>query len=556
MNRRYTIGIDYGSLSARAVLMDLDSGAIAASAVYEYPHGILTEALPDGTPLGADWALQDPADYWNALHALVPAVLAQAGAAKEQVAGIGLDVTSCTLLPTTADGTPLCQLESCRSRPHAWLKLWKHHAAQPFADRILALAQEQKAPWLRQFGSLISSEHYLPKAAQIAAEAPDLYQAAARIPEVGDWLVWKLCGKESRNYCSAAFKTYYRQQEGEVDPAFLAAVHPLLANLQEKLPPVIHYPGDRAGGLTEESAAWLGLCPGTAVSAAGVDAHVTLHGSHINASGDLLLIIGTSTCVIVQSDVYREIKGLNGVVPDGILPGLHAYEGGQACVGDGFAWFAETCTPAAYRQEAAERGIGLHQLLSEKAAALAPGENGLVALDWWNGVRSTLMDFDLSGLMVGLTLDTTPEALYRAMIESTAYGANRIIQSMEEAGVPIRAIYAAGGIPLKNPLLTQIYADVCGRDVYLVEQEHSGALGSAILGAAAAGDGFAGLSALIERYRSASRTVFHPVPEHAAVYRELYELYSQLYETYGQKSDLMKRLKQIRLAAHDKQATP
>lgn len=549
MEKQYTIGVDYGSLSARAVLMELDSGEIAASAVYEYPHGIMTDSLPDGTPLAADWALQDPADYWEALHVLVPAVLRQAGAAADQVVGIGLDVTSCTMLPTTDDGTPLCHLDECRDQPHAYLKLWKHHAAQPFADRILALAQDQNASWLQQFGSLISSEHYLPKVAQIAAETPELYRAAGRIMEAGDWLVWKLCGRESRNYCSAAFKTYYRQEQGDVDSEFLVSIHPLLANLKEKLPQTIHFPGDRVGGLTKEAAAWLGLLPGTAVSAAGVDAHVTLHGSHINASGDLLLIIGTSTCVIVQSDVYREIKGLNGVVPDGLLPGLHAYEGGQACVGDGFAWFAETCAPAAYRQEADARGISLHRLLSEKAAALAPGENGLVALDWWNGVRSTLMDFDLSGLMVGLTLDTTPEALYRAMIESTAYGANRIIQSMEQAGVPIRAVYAAGGIPLKNPLLAQIYADVCGRDVYLVEQEHSGALGSAILGAAAAGDGFEELSALIDRYRHPSGTVFHPIPEHAAVYRELYALYSQLYEEYGLKNNLMKRLKEIRLAA-------
>ena len=549
MEKQYTIGVDYGSLSARAVMMALDTGAIVASAVYEYPHGIMAEALPDGTPLAADWALQDPADYWDALHVLVPALLQQADVCSAQVVGIGLDVTSCTMLPTTTNGTPLCQLEKFRNQPHAYLKLWKHHAAQPYADRILELAQAQKSPWLQQFGSLISSEHYLPKVAQIAAEAPELYRAAERIIEAGDWLVWKLCGQESRNYCSAAFKTYFRQKRGDVEPEFLSAIHPLLATLHEKLPPVIHYPGDQAGRLTEEAAAWLGLLPGTAVSAAGVDAHVTLHGSHINASGEVLLIIGTSTCIIVQSDVYREIQGLNGVVSDGILPGLHAYEGGQACVGDGFAWFAENCTPAAYRQEADARGISLHQLLSEKAAALAPGENGLVALDWWNGVRSTLMDFDLSGLMVGLTLDTTPEALYRAMIESTAYGANRIIQSMEEAGVPIRAVYAAGGIPLKNPLLPQIYADVCNRDVYLVEQEHSGALGSAILGAAAAGGGFCELSSLIERYRQPSRTVFHPVPEHAAVYGELYALYSQLYEEYGRKSPLMKQLKQIRLAA-------
>ena len=556
MKKRYSVGVDYGSLSARAVLMDLESGEVAASAVYEYPHGIMTDALPDGTPLGADWALQDPADYWEALHVLVPDILRQAGVAKDQVVGIGLDVTSCTVLPTTENGTPLCHLAKYASHPHAYMKLWKHHAAQPWADRILTLAEERNAPWLQQFGGLISGEHYFPKAAQIAAEDPHVYGAAARLIEAGDWLVWRLCGQESRNYCAAAFKTYYRQDEGDVDTEFLAAVHPLLADLKEKFPPVIHNPGNRAGRLTAAAADWLGLLPGIAVSAAGVDAHVTMHGSHINQAGDLLLIIGTSTCIILHSDVYREIRGLNGVVPEGILPYLHAYEGGQACVGDSFAWFAERCVPAAYRQEAAERGIGIHRLLTEKAAALAPGESGLVALDWWNGVRSTLMDFDLSGMIVGLTLDTTPEAIYRALLESTAFGANRIIQAIEADGVPVRTLYAAGGIPLKNPLLAQIYADICGREVHLVEQEHSGALGSAILGAAAAGGGFRTLPELIDRYRRPAGRVCRPIPEHAEVYRKLYALYSQLYETYGLKSDLMKQLKQIRLAARPQSTDP
>lgn len=552
MDRRYTIGIDYGSLSARAVLMELDTGAVAASEVYEYPHGIMTEALPDGTPLPADWALQDPADYWEALHVLVPALLKQAGAEPRQVAGIGLDATSCTLLPLRWDGTPLCHLPAYGGCPHAYLKLWKHHAAQPWADRILSLARQRNAPWLQQFGSLISGEHFLPKAAQIAAEAPEVFQAADRLLEVGDWLVWRLCGRESRGYCAAAFKTYYHPQRGDVEADFLSAVHPLLGTLNRKLPSDIHFPGDAVGPLTEEAAQWLGLPRETVVSAAGVDAHVTLHGSHLNQSGDLLLIIGTSTCIIAHSDVYREIQGLNGVVPEGILPNLQAYEGGQACVGDVFAWFLQNCVPAAYRQEADAQGISLYQLLEGKSAALAPAENGLVALDWWNGVRSTLMDFDLSGLILGLTLETTPEALYRALLESTAYGARRIIEAIEEAGVPIRALYAAGGIPLKNQLLAQIYADICNRPVHVVQQAHSGALGSAILGAAAATTGFQGLPELIERYRRSGETVYHPVPEHAEIYQQLYALYSQLYDTYGRPDSPMKQLKQLRLAAQQK----
>lgn len=550
--KRYTIGVDFGSLSARAVLMDLDTGGTVGSTVYDYPHGVLTERLPDGTPLGPDWALQDPEDYWNAFPGLIPPLLKQCGVTAEQVAGLGLDVTSCTLLPTTADGTPLCCLPEFAARPHAWVKLWKHHAAQSWAPRIDALAAQRGEPWLGQFGGRVSGEYYLPKAAQIAAEDPALYRAAERIPEMGDWLVWRLCGRETRGSCAAAFKTFWNRERGDVSREFLSALHPLLADLNEKHPGAVVPPGSMVGGLTEEAARWTGLLPGTAVSAAGVDAHVTLLGGHMGRPGELLLIIGTSTCAILNSDVYREVPGLNGVVPEGILPGLNAYEGGQSCVGDLFAWFTENCVPAAYAQQAQRKGKSLHQLLLEKAAALAPGESGLVALDWWNGVRSTLMDFDLSGVVAGLTLSTRPEHLYRALLEATAYGVRRIIDAMEDRGVPVTALYAAGGIPSKNPLLMQIYADVCGREVYLTEEEHSGALGSAVLAASAAlwgGEGFAHLAELTERYRRPCAKVYRPVPAHREVCETLYGVYSRLYRRYGQEDGLLKELKAIRLTA-------
>ena len=548
--KRYTIGVDFGSLSARAVLMDLDTGDAVGSAVYDYPHGVLTEQLPDGTPLGPDWAVQDPEDYWNAFPALIPPLLERCGVAAEQVTGLGLDVTSCTLLPTTADGTPLCCLPEFASRPHAWAKLWKHHAAQAWAPRIDALAEERGEPWLAQFGGRVSGEYYLPKAAQIAEEDPALYRAAERIPEMGDWLVWRLCGRETRGSCAAAFKTFYRQTEGDVSREFLSALHPLLADLNDRHPGSVVSPGSRAGVLTEEAARWTGLRPGTAVSAAGVDAHVTLLGCHVSRPGELLLIIGTSTCAILNSDVYREVPGLNGVVPHGILPGLNAYEGGQSCVGDLFGWFTENCVPAACVHQAEREGKSIYRLLSEKAAALAPGESGLVALDWWNGVRSTLMDFGLSGVVAGLTLSTRPEHLYRALLEATAYGVRRIIDAMEDRGVPVTALYAAGGIPPRNALLMQIYADVCGREVHLTEEEHSGALGSAVLAASAAlwgEEGFAHLAELTERYRRPCAAVYRPAPAHVETYQKLYGIYSRLYRRYGQEDETLKELKALRL---------
>lgn len=549
----YTIGFDFGSLSARGVLMDADSGTALCSAVFEYPHGIMTEQLPDGTPLPPDWALQDPEDYRMALREVTHALLAQSGVSPEAVIGLGLDTTACTLLPTAEDGTPLCRQERYRQEPHAWVKLWKHHAAQPYVPAIEAAAS--KTDWYAQFGSAISGEHYLPKVMQMAKESPDLYQDAARIIQIGDWLVWKLTDRETRGHCAAGFKTFYRQDQGDLSRDFLAGLDPLLADLNEKQPAPVLHDGCLAGGLTEDAARWLGLLPGTAVAAAGVDAHVTIYGCHLDAPGQLLLIVGTSTCAIMNSEHYREIPGLNGVVPEGILPGLNAYEGGQACVGDLFGWFVDNCVPAAWLQQAEREGKSIHRYLMEKAASLTPGESGLVALDWWNGVRSMLMDFDLSGMMVGLTLNTRPEEIYRALIEATAYGVRRIIDGLEEQGIPIHSLYAAGGIPQKNPLLVQIYADVCGRDVYVTEQEHTGALGSAILGAAAAlhgEDGFLHLPELLRRYRSSSVSVRHPDGAHTAIYRQLYDIYCRLYEQFGRSSSIMSELKALRMKSREK----
>lgn len=549
----YTIGFDFGSLSARGVLMDADSGTALCSAVFEYPHGIMTEQLPDGTPLPPDWALQDPEDYRLALREVTHALLAQSGVSPEAVIGLGLDTTACTLLPTAEDGTPLCGQERYRQEPHAWVKLWKHHAAQPYVPAIEAAAS--KTDWYAQFGSAISGEHYLPKVMQMAKESPDLYQDAARIIQIGDWLVWKLTDRETRGHCAAGFKTFYRQDQGDLSRDFLAGLDPLLADLNEKQPAPVLHDGCLAGGLTEDAARWLGLLPGTAVAAAGVDAHVTVYGCHLDEPGQLLLIVGTSTCAIMNSEHYREIPGLNGVVPEGILPGLNAYEGGQACVGDLFGWFVDNCVPAAWLQQAEREGKSIHRYLMEKAASLTPGESGLVALDWWNGVRSMLMDFDLSGMMVGLTLNTRPEEIYRALIEATAYGVRRIIDGLEEQGIPIHSLYAAGGIPQKNPLLVQIYADVCGRDVYVTEQEHTGALGSAILGAVAAlhgEDGFLHLPELLRRYRSSSVSVCHPDGAHTAIYRQLYDIYCRLYEHFGRSSSIMSELKALRMKSREK----
>lgn len=546
-NRQYTVGLDFGSLSARAVLMDISDGSVAASCVYPYPHAVLSTALPDGTALPPDWALQVPADYTDALRVLLPRLLSECGVDGGQVLGIGLDVTSTTMLPLTAEGRPLCELEEYASNPHAYIKMWKHHAAQSQAERIEALARQEEAAWLSQFGGSISGEHFLPKAAQIAEEAAGLYHACGRLCEVGDWLVWELTGQESRGYCAAAYKTYYNSADGDVSAEFLARVSPLLRTLDHKLPRPVVKPGDAAGTLSEEWAALTGLKAGIPVSAAGVDAHVTAIGCRTVEDGDALLIVGTSTCVIMLGREYREVAGLNGVVPEGIVPGLNAYEGGQAAVGDMFAWFCENCVPESYVLQARQQGMDIQQYLSTLAAKRKPGESGLVALDWINGVRSTLMNFELSGLVMGMTMDTAPEDIYRALLESSAFGAWKILKATIDEGVKIERVWASGGIPLKNPLLMQIYADVFNMEINVVDEPYSAALGSAIMAqAASVGGGFAGLSGLCGRRSCQRGPVYRPDERNAAVYRQLFEIYSELYERFGRESDSMKKLRRLR----------
>lgn len=544
----YTIGIDYGSLSARAVLMRVSDGRAVAACEYVYPHAVLSEKLPSGKPLPPDWALQVPEDYIEALGVVVPGVLRESGVCAEQVIGLGLDVTSTTMLPTTADGRALCSLPRYADEPHAYIKMWKHHAAAAQAERIQALAEEEKAPWLEQFGGFVSAEHYLPKAAQIAQEAPELFADCGRLIEVGDWLVWRLTGQESRGYCAAAFKTYYSLENGDVSGEFLGKISPALSKLCEKLPGPVVMAGDAAGTLSAAGAALTGLKEGTAVSAAGVDAHVSAIGSKTTRAGDVLLIVGTSTCIIMQGREYCQVRGLNGVVPQGITGGMNTYEGGQSAVGDLFAWFCGNMVPQSYHDEAAARGMDIQQYLTELAAAKKPGESGLVALDWINGVRSMLMDFELSALICGMTMETRAEDIYRALIEATAFGAWKIVKSTMDAGVQVEKIYASGGIPLKNSLLMQIYADVFCMDIHVIDEPYSASLGSAILGLAASeqGGGFENLDALTAAYKKKPKLVYTPAAENVGIYRELFEIYSELYEEYGRKNDAMKKLRRLR----------
>ena len=554
---RYTIGVDFGTESGRAVLVDVADGRELATHVYPYSHGVIDEALPldDRTVrLEPDWALQDPDDYLRVFQVTIPAVVKAAGIDSADVIGIGVDFTACTMLPTKADGTPLCTLPAFRANPHAWVKLWKHHAAQPEADRINAVARERNEGWLDRYGGRISSEWFFSKALQIVDEAPEVYAEADRLLEAADWVVWRLTGVETRNSCTAGYKALWSKREGFPDAAYFGALDPRFANvIDEKMTRVITPIGERAGGLTGEAAAWTGLRPGIAVAIANVDAHVAVPAATVTETGRMVMIMGTSICHMVLGDQEKVVPGMCGYVEDGIIPGFFGYEAGQSCVGDHFAWFTENCVPESYEREARDRGIDVHGLLGEKATRLAVGESGLLALDWWNGNRSVLVDADLTGLLVGATLATKPEEIYRALIEATAYGTRIIIETFEENGVPVHEMVACGGLPEKNPLLMQIYADVTGRPFKVSASSQTSALGSAMFGAVAAGAEAGGYATIADASRAMARLkdrVFEPIEANRVAYDPLYREYVKLHDYFGRGgNNVMKTLKALRSQA-------
>ena len=553
----YSVGVDFGTESGRAILVDVATGAELATAVYEYENGVIDHHLPapdEDVRLEPDWALQDPEDYLRTFQVTIPAVLAQSGVDPADVVGVGIDFTACTMLPTTADGAPLCTLQEYRREPHAWVKLWKHHAAQPEADRINAVAAERGELWLPRYGGKISSEWFYSKALQILDEAPQIYSAADRLIEAADWVIWQLTGDETRNNTTAGYKAIWSKQDGFPADSYFAALDPRFEHVvDDKMSRRISSVGQRAGELSARPAEWTGLRPGTPVAVANVDAHVAVPAATVTKPGTMVAIMGTSTCHIVLGDQTATVEGMCGVVEDGVVPGLFGFEAGQSGVGDIFAWFFDNAVPAGLCDLAGQRQVDVPGLLEQEAAKVRPGESGLLALDWWNGNRSVLVDGDLTGLLVGATLATTPPEIYRALMEATAFGTRVIIDAFESNGLAIDDIVACGGLPERNPLLMQIYADITGREFKLAASSQTPALGSAMFGAVAAGESGGGYDSIVEaagRMARLHEESYRPDPKHRAVYDDLYADYRELHDYFGRAgNDVMKRLKAIRSRA-------
>lgn len=539
-----TVGVDFGTESARAVLVDVASGRELASAVHRYPSGVIDHQLPGGgTALPPDWALQDPDDYLEALGATVRAVLAESRIEVDQVIGIGIDFTACTMLPVTADGTPLSRELDLRQNPHAWVKLWKHHAAQPEADLINEMAAKLGEPWLDRYGRRTSSEWFYAKSLQILDEAPEVYERADRLIEAADWVIWQLTGVETRNSCTAGYKALWSKQDGFPDREFFASLAPGFADVvDDKMSREVSSIGERAGVITESASALTGLAPGTPVAVANVDAHVSVPAATVVGPGRLVAVMGTSTCHLALADVDLVVPGFCGVVEDGVIPGMYGYEAGQAAVGDMFAWFTNLLAGEAGSAESR------HRSLEEQAAALAPGESGLIALDWWNGNRSILVDADLTGLIMGLNLHTGPGEIYRALLESTVFGTRVIVESLENVGIPVEEIVACGGLPFQNRLLMQLTADITGRPVRVAASRQAPALGSAMFAAVAAGSALGGYDNIIDASAAMARLgddEYLPDIASQPIYDELFGIYRHLHDSLSAEASEMKRLRSI-----------
>lgn len=548
---RYSIGVDFGTLSGRAVLVNVTTGEEVDSSVFQYPHQVMDGRLPSGKKLSHDWALQHPRDYLDVLANTIPDVLKKTNVSPDDVIGIGIDFTASTVMPVKEDGTPLCFLDEYENRPHAYVKLWKHHAAQDLANELNTRAKEMGEEWLARYGGKISSEWLFPKIWQILKEDPELYNEMDKFLEAADWIIWQLTGVETRNSCTAGYKAIWHKKNGYPDKSFFKALDRRLENVvDDKLSRDITSLGEKAGEINEFASKLTGLNIGTAVAVANVDAHVCVPAVKIYEPGKMLAIIGTSTCHVLLGEEEREVPGMCGVVEDGIIPGYFGYEAGQSCVGDSFAWFVDNYVSDKYMENAKEEEIDIHEYLTNKAAKLKVGESGLIALDWWNGNRSVLVDVDLTGLIVGMDLQTKPEEIYRALIESTAYGTRMIVETFRENGVPVEEFYASGGISQKNHFMMQLYADVLNMQVHIAGTDQGPALGSAIFAAVAAGKEKGGYDTVVEASKVMGKLkdiVYTPIKENVEVYDKLFAEYKKLHDYFGRgENNVMKRLKDIK----------
>lgn len=551
--KKYSIGIDFGTLSGRILVVDAKDGTTASTVVIDYLHGVMSEYLDTGEKrikLPDQWALQDPSDYLDVLRIGIPQALKIANVQAKDVIGIGIDFTASTIMPLDHQMKPLCTQLKYKYNPHAYVKLWKHHAAQKQADCVTKVLRLKQPDMLKRYGGGISSEWLIPKVVQIIEDDPDVYRNTYRFIEAGDYVTYVLTGRETRNSCAAGYKGLWHKKDGYPDQQILKSIHPELENfVKDKLNRgIVNSVGTIAGKISESGSKLTGLVKGTPVAVATIDAHAAVIGASIADEGKMLMIMGTSTCHLFLTKEEKLIEGISGVVEDGIISGFFGYEAGQACVGDHFDWLVNHIVPDSYHKKAKQLKMDIYHYLGMLAAQKAVGETGLIALDWWNGVRSTLNDVNLTGMILGMNLNTKVEDIYRALVEAIAFGTKIIVNQISETGIVIDTYYASGGISQKNALLMQTCSDVLNKEIHVIESKQAGALGSAIFGSVVAGEvhgGYDNINDAVSHMSSDILHTFHPHVENAKKYESIFKVYQQLYTYFGHE-DIMKKMINIK----------
>jgi len=522
---RLALGLDFGTESVRALLVDLKGTERSSSAV-KYEHGSITETLPTtGEMLPPDFALQHPGDWVEASCQAVRDALEQAGLTTGDptaaVVSIGVDFTSCTMLPARADGTPLCLCDEYIGEKYAWPKLWKHHGAKTQTDRINQLARERNEPWLKHYGGVIGLEWFFPKVLETLEKAPRIYDETDVWLEGGDWYVWQLIGADQpvpRSTCIAGYKAMWSAEDSYPSPGFFKALHPKMANVvKDKMPGTLIAPGRPAGTLCATMAKQMNLCAGIPVSAAIIDAHAGVPGVGVGEPNTLVMVMGTSSCHMLMHNEAVEVPGVAGIVKDGILPGYIGYETGQAAVGDAFDWLRRMLNHDSF------------DTLTKQAMTVPPGCQGVTCVDWFNGCRTPLMDGTLTGAFTGLTLNHHAGHMFRSLLEASAYGVRWIVEVLEAGGVPVDRFVATGGLPHQSPLLMQVYADVLAKPVMVPGTRQGPALGSAILGVLAAGEAVSGFASTSDAVKAMAghmeKTTYTPNDAVKSAYDQAYHRY-------------------------------
>ncbi len=541
---QYTIGVDFGSLSARAVICRVSDGQVLSQHEQSYPHAVMTDFLPEGTRIPAGFFLQHPADYPFALEESVRGALAAANIQKEQVIGLALDFTGCTILPLDENGTPLCFREQFKSHPYAYVNMWKQRNAQREAEEFQTLVSRHDPQLLKRYGGHVAPEMLQCKVLNTLREDPAVFAAADRFVEAQEYMLQLLTGEIVRNTSMAAVKSFWDAEKGY--PDYLKAVHPAFDHAENTfLRGKMVRPYESAGGLTKEMAEKLQLCAGIPVAGGHYDAHAATYALNVRGGGEALMSLGTSSGLIFGDAAFREVEGAASAMWGTILPGKYSYASGQPAFGDTLNWYVQSAAPREAQEAAARENISVHQYLTREAAKLRPGECGLVALDWWNGNRSCLQNGNLSGLLLGMTLTTTAADMYRGLLEGISYGMRRMVDSYREKGFEIRVLCACGGISFKNELLMQIISDVTNLPVRMSKNVPAPAVGACMLAAVAAG-AYADIYEAMAQMHCLDEGMYYPDPARVEMYEKLYREYLLLHDHFGRGANpVMKNLRDI-----------